>query len=73
MNLTEKLNQLIAEKESQTNAKEAAHNRIIVLNRLIKSTESLIKDAEEVFASEAKPELTTSSVNGKATTGTEVQ
>jgi hypothetical protein len=52
MDLNQKLQALKDELNQRETEKNAAHNRIIVVKKLIKSTESLIKDAEEVFADE---------------------
>lgn len=48
MNLTEKLTSLLKEKEEQEQIEVKAHQRIIELNRLIKSAERLIKDANDL-------------------------
>lgn len=52
MDLNQKLKALKEELNQREAEKVAAHNRIIMLRRLIKSTESLIKDAESIFAVE---------------------
>jgi hypothetical protein len=54
MNLTSKLQALKEELKQREAEKDAAHNRIIVLKKLIKSTETLIRDAEEIFPEEKK-------------------
>lgn len=52
MDLQAKLTSLLKEKEEQEQIEVKAHQRIIELNRLIKSAERLIKDANEVFGVE---------------------
>jgi translation initiation factor 2B subunit (eIF-2B alpha/beta/delta family) len=52
MNLSQKLQDLKNELKQREEEMTSCKNRAIVLRRLIKSTESLIKDAEEVFADE---------------------
>lgn len=52
MDLNMKLTSLLKEKEEQERIEKKAHQRIIELNRLIKSAERLIKDANEVFGVE---------------------
>lgn len=57
MDLLEKLKSLHQEKQQQIAAEDKAHARVIQLNRLIKATENLIKDAEEVFKEEEQKEF----------------
>jgi hypothetical protein len=54
MDLHQKLKDLTEEKAQQLIAEDKAHARVIQLNRLIKATENLIKDAEEVFKEETE-------------------
>ena len=63
MNLTSKLQALKEELKQREAEKNAAHNRLVIIRRLIKSTESLIKDAELVFAEENGTNSLTVSIN----------
>ena len=49
MDLEQKISNLLAEREQKVNAEKEAHNRIIVIDRTVKSLKRVLKEAEEII------------------------
>lgn len=49
MDLEQKISNLLAEREQKLAAEKEAHNRIIVIDRTVKSLKRVLKEAEEII------------------------
>lgn len=49
MDLQKKLDELLTEREQKLIAEKEAHNRIIVIDRTVKSLKRVLKEAEEII------------------------